>query len=426
MLVKSAPLLLLIVFSLSPPNLGLISHCRPLGPPHTRPRSGGVWTRGVPGVAPTALRCADADASVGDVADAARSTRLKRDLKQELARTESELEKLNARVRALELEKAEKLQELKAVDAGHTSWLDDRAEAEEGSASAPLRPSDSTRTGTLKSREPSWWHPQQLQEWLGARPIGTVMTSFPEKNGTPRQGSVAPASKARLEIGFGNNPQHSVEGLSDFSHVWLLFLFHHNGPHTPPKAKVRPPRLGGATKGVFATRAPHRPNPIGLSLCKLDRVTGNVLELSGVDLVDGTPILDVKPFIPSYDVPDSETVRFPKWCIPEAHTLIQVSLSPASTKDLRDLELSGQRPRLALTWQDAIQGLSQILAADPRSVYRRQKCAGEVYPVCFDRLNAWCLFDDTHGTVSIQRLFLAEAGVRLPDGAHPQDKNHQE
>ena len=107
-----------------------------------------------------------------------------------------------------------------------------------------------------RGREASWW--KLAPEGIGSRPIGKIMSSFPEKNGTPRQGSVAPASKAVLRVRFGNNPHHAVEGLADFSHVWLLFLFHDNGPLTAPRAKVQPPRLLGATKGVFATRAPHR------------------------------------------------------------------------------------------------------------------------------------------------------------------------
>lgn len=157
--------------------------------------------------------------------------------------------------------------------------------------------------------------------------------------------------------------------------------------------QVKPPRLHGATKGVFATRAPHRPNPIGLSLCKLESVAGHVLEFSGVDLVDGTPILDIKPFIPSYDTPtDADTVRYPLWSAPEAHELLQVHLSAAASADMRLLEESSERPRLAGSWEQAVQGLSQVLAADPRSVYRRNKCADDLYPVHYDRLNAWYVF----------------------------------
>ena len=102
---------------------------------------------------------------------------------------------------------------------------------------------------------------------------------------------MCPASQARLDLEFGSNPQNSVEGLEDFSHVWLVFLFHDNGMTWCPKAHVIPPRLNGSRKGVFATRSPHRPNPIGLSLVRLDSVQGRSLFLSGVDIVDGFDVL---------------------------------------------------------------------------------------------------------------------------------------
>ena len=150
-------------------------------------------------------------------------------LQKKLARSYAEIERLSARVRELEAERAEEkmLPRPSQLSIRHARQKD---------AAEPCR-------------EASWWDPAEVQEWLGARPIGRIMTSFPEKNGTPRQGSVVPASKARLVIEFGNNPQHALEGLEAFSHVWLLFLFHDNRHDAPPKAKVRPPRLGGATKG---------------------------------------------------------------------------------------------------------------------------------------------------------------------------------
>ena len=82
----------------------------------------------------------------------------------------------------------------------------------------------------------------------------------------------------------------------------IIFLFHKN-TNKAIKAKVKPPRLDGAKVGVFASRSPHRPNPIGLTLAKLDGIIGNTLLLSGIDLLDGTPVLDVKPYIPDYDKP---------------------------------------------------------------------------------------------------------------------------
>ena len=92
-------------------------------------------------------------------------------------------------------------------------------------------------------------------------------------------------------------PERRADGLAGFSHVWVIFLFHKN-KNAAVKPKVAPPKLDGARVGVFSTRAPYRPNPIGLSLARLDRVDGDTLYFSGLDLIDGTPVLDVKPHIP--------------------------------------------------------------------------------------------------------------------------------
>ncbi|XP_071794231.1 tRNA (adenine(37)-N6)-methyltransferase-like [Asterias amurensis] len=138
-------------------------------------------------------------------------------------------------------------------------------------------------------------------------PIGYIKSCFKSKNGTPRQPSVCTFSRAKLTIlkAAFPNPQHCIQGLDKFSHVWILFVFHKNGGGKFTKAKVKPPRLDGAKVGVFSTRSPHRPNPIGLTLAKLDRIQGDTLHLSGVDIIEGTPVLDIKPYVPSYDNPCS-------------------------------------------------------------------------------------------------------------------------
>ncbi|XP_061409420.1 tRNA (adenine(37)-N6)-methyltransferase isoform X2 [Lethenteron reissneri] len=139
---------------------------------------------------------------------------------------------------------------------------------------------------------------------LMTRPVGYVESCFPTKNGTPRQPSVCAASRARVRLDRSvfSNAEHSLAGLQHFSHVWILFVFHKNGP-SAAKAKVKPPRLNGLKVGVFSTRSPHRPNPIGLSLARLEKIEGGTLYLSGIDMIDGTPVLDIKPYIPEYDVP---------------------------------------------------------------------------------------------------------------------------
>lgn len=87
-----------------------------------------------------------------------------------------------------------------------------------------------------------------------------------------------------------------------FVHFRVIFLFHKN-TNKAIKAKVKPPRLDGGKVGVFASRSPHRPNPIGLTLAKLDGIIGNTLLLSAIDLLHGTPVLDIKPYVPEYDQP---------------------------------------------------------------------------------------------------------------------------
>jgi len=141
------------------------------------------------------------------------------------------------------------------------------------------------------------------------KPIGFMQTCFPRKNGTPRQSNICSSSRGVLKISreLFSNPEHSLCGIESFSHVWVMFIFHLN-KNKGCKAKVKPPRLDGAKVGVFASRTPHRPNQIGLTLAKLDHVKGDELYVSGIDIVDGTPIVDIKPYIPMYDVAKIDTI----------------------------------------------------------------------------------------------------------------------
>ncbi|CAL1290993.1 unnamed protein product [Larinioides sclopetarius] len=154
-------------------------------------------------------------------------------------------------------------------------------------------------------------------------PVGFISSCFKTKNGIPRQPSLCLAAKGTLTIEkrIFSNPEHSLIGLKEFSHIWILFVFHENGSHTAVKAKVHPPRLNGTSVGVFSTRSPHRPCPIGLSLTKLDKIEGSTLFLSGIDLLDGTPVLDIKPYIPLYDIPLNlkETLREETDCFFSLH-----------------------------------------------------------------------------------------------------------
>ncbi|XP_015585136.1 uncharacterized protein LOC107262939 [Cephus cinctus] len=139
---------------------------------------------------------------------------------------------------------------------------------------------------------------------LKLKPIGLISTWFPSKRGTPRQPGICGKAPGKLTLfnSVFTNPEHALEGLQDFSHMWILFHFHRNDS-THVRAKVAPPRLNGARTGVFSTRSPHRPCPIGLSLVKIVKIENNTIFFEGVDMVDQTPVLDIKPYIPQYDNP---------------------------------------------------------------------------------------------------------------------------
>ena len=141
-------------------------------------------------------------------------------------------------------------------------------------------------------------------------PIGTIESCFKEKFGIPRQPGLAPAAQATLVLHPPYSNPGAMAGLEAFSHIWLIYIFHaiEKGKWKPT---VRPPRLGGNKRtGVFATRSNFRPNPLGISAVKLEKIVPDGetirLELSGVDLLDGTPVLDIKPYIPFADAhPDA-------------------------------------------------------------------------------------------------------------------------
>ncbi|MBA3996053.1 MAG: tRNA (N6-threonylcarbamoyladenosine(37)-N6)-methyltransferase TrmO [Candidatus Accumulibacter sp.] len=189
-------------------------------------------------------------------------------------------------------------------------------------------------------------------------PLGRLATPFPDKFGIPRQPRLAPHARGSLRLLPPYDRAEAVRGLEAFSHVWLTFVFHETAGRWSPT--VRPPRLGGDKRvGVFASRSPFRPNPLGLSLVELlsiDTRDGVVLRFGGVDLVDGTPILDIKPYIPFVE------------SLPEARggfvdgppPLLAVGFSAAA---------EAQLARHAGRWPELPALVREVLAQDPRPAY---------------------------------------------------------
>lgn len=135
-------------------------------------------------------------------------------------------------------------------------------------------------------------------------PIGVLRTPFTDKAQIPRQASLAEGVRGVIELEPGRDFADALDGLEGFDTIWVLFWFHENGGHYRPK--VTPPR-STEKRGVFATRSPHRPNPIGLSAVRLERIEGLNLHVSSIDMLDGTPVIDIKPYVAYADALTSST-----------------------------------------------------------------------------------------------------------------------
>lgn len=201
-------------------------------------------------------------------------------------------------------------------------------------------------------------------------PIGYVHSCFKEKFAIPRQPALAPAAQGYIELLPPYDQADAIAGLDQVSHIWVIFLFHKN-LGSAPRLKVRPPRLGGNKSiGVFASRATHRPNGIGQSAVHLDRVEAGRLWISGIDLLDGTPVLDIKPYVPYAD------------SIPAAHNsiadhppeLLNVAWQAAALQQAQHHAQRLDEPLIEL--------IEQCLAQDPRPAYQ-QPTPERIYGVQF-------------------------------------------
>jgi tRNA-Thr(GGU) m(6)t(6)A37 methyltransferase TsaA len=193
--------------------------------------------------------------------------------------------------------------------------------------------------------------------------IGIIHSCFKEKFGIPRQPGLVPLATAELELLAPYNDPAALDGLEGCSHIWVQFVFHANS-RSEWKPKVKPPRLGGnKSLGVFATRSPTRPAPIGLSVVKLEgiaEVDGKlVLKLSGIDLLDGTPVLDIKPYVPYVDLVPAAINKFAD----AAPHLIPVEFSAETAAFCNDYH---QKTLIDLTGL-----IRQILQQDPRPQYQQ-------------------------------------------------------
>jgi tRNA-Thr(GGU) m(6)t(6)A37 methyltransferase TsaA len=195
-------------------------------------------------------------------------------------------------------------------------------------------------------------------------PIALVRSCFTDKFGIPRQPGLVPAATAELVMLPPYNRPEAVEGLATFSHLWVFFLFH-QAVARGWKPTVRPPRLGGNKRvGVFASRSPQRPNFIGSSVVRLDqiRVAGPdlTLHVSGIDILDQTPVLDIKPYLPYSDCVPEASCGY----APEPQTALEISFTAEASAFCRRYQEETGRQLCAL--------ITQVLAQDPRPAYHEE------------------------------------------------------
>ena len=201
------------------------------------------------------------------------------------------------------------------------------------------------------------------------RPIAHIENDFDEKFGIPRQSGLVPQLQARILFEPEFAQPQAVKGLEEFSHIWLIWEFS-RAVRESWSAMVRPPKLGGNTyMGVFATRSPFRPNSIGLSCVKLEKIeigdkeTGPVLYVSGADLLNGTPIYDIEPYLPYVD----------------SHPEAAGGFTDRVNQDLLKVDFPSQL--MALIPAEKREALTGILAQDPRPSY--QNDPARIYGLTF-------------------------------------------
>ncbi|NRB69327.1 MAG: tRNA (N6-threonylcarbamoyladenosine(37)-N6)-methyltransferase TrmO [Vibrio sp.] len=226
-------------------------------------------------------------------------------------------------------------------------------------------------------------------------PIGFIESPYKEKFAVPRQPSLVPAARSRVKlVGEANSPE-AVRGLEQFSHAWLLFLFDQNLA-AGWKPTVRPPRLGGNERvGVFASRSTFRPNGIGMSAVEIKGVTKQgdqiYLDLGNVDLVDGTPIIDIKPYIPYSDSIPQALGSYAEAEPEKSHVLF----SPLAIEQLKT--------RGYLDYQKTV--IEQVLAQDPRPAYKKNKPDSKEYAVNLFDMNVKFTVNDNLITVTAIESF---------------------
>lgn len=226
--------------------------------------------------------------------------------------------------------------------------------------------------------------------------VGYIQSPYKQKFAIPRQPGLIAEATGYLVLENEYNDEAILRGIDSFSHLWLLFVFH----ETADKGwspMVRPPRLGGNTrKGVFATRATFRPNPIGLSVVKLDGVERKngklMLKISGIDLLDGTPIIDIKPYLPYSDALPNAAGGF-------------ADAAPSTAMTVSFAETASVFCQQQIQYPDLQLFIEKVLKQDPRPSYKKQRDGEQSYGMTLYNYNIkWTVNGEHNHVTEIHQL----------------------
>lgn len=214
-------------------------------------------------------------------------------------------------------------------------------------------------------------------------PIGRMHSCFKEKFAIPRQPLLAKAATGFIELYPPYDHQDAIAGLEQVSHIWLLFIFHQTIEKNP-RLKVRPPRLGGnKSLGVFATRSTFRPNNIGQSVVKIEKIINHRIYVSGIDLLDNTPIIDIKPYVPYADIIEGATNAI----APAPPQTIEVIWHAVALQQAKHYQQHMRRPIIELT--------EQCLMQNPKPAYQKTDVSREYGTIFWNLDIKWHYLNDS-------------------------------